>query len=117
MHFDPNSTPEQRKYAAIEHHKKQQLSEHAFSVMLPVRGSLHAVVKAFFNEAKRTASVPYYINTLRNLLVWAEVNSGRSDDQILDAIEDELDKVHAKKAEYAAQNGTSAVRSTEDDAS
>ena len=107
MDFDPNLTPEQRRNASVEYHRKQQLSESAFSVLLPVRASLHAVIKAFFQEAKRTASVPHYVNTLRTMLVWAEVTSGKSDDDILDAVEAELDRVLAKKAEYA-KNASSA---------
>jgi hypothetical protein len=106
MYVDPNATPEQRKNASVEYHKKMQLSESAYSVMLPVRASLYGTIKAFFNEAKRTATVPYYVQTLRTMLIWAEVNSGRSDDNILDAIEDEIDRVRAKKADYSTQNGT-----------
>ena len=105
MYVDPNATPEQRKNASVEYHRKMQLSESAFTVMLPVRASLYATIKAFFAEAKRTATVPYYVQTLRTMLIWAEVNSGRSDDNILDSIEDELDRVRAKKDSYANGNG------------
>jgi hypothetical protein len=114
MYVDPNLSPEQRKHATAEYHKKMQLSENAFSVMLPVRASLYAVIKAFFNEAKRSASVPAYIQTLRSMLIWAEVNSGRSDDNILDAIEDEIDRVRAKKDDYAKKDNHG---NTEDSAS
>jgi hypothetical protein len=102
--YDGPTTAEQKRNAAIEKHKKMQLSEVAYSLMLPVRANLYAILKSFSYEAKRTGATSHYINTLRSMLLWAEANAGKTDDQILDAIEDELDRVRAKQSEYA-KNG------------
>lgn len=97
---DPLST-EQRRERAYQRHRQAQLAPSACTLMLPVRASLYETVKSFSYEAKRTATMPYYIATLRTLLLWAEVNSGSSDDAILDGIEAELDRIHERKDAYA----------------
>ena len=102
---DFDLSPEQRREKAHQHHRQAQLSPQAYTLTLPVRANLYEVVKSFSYEARRTGTMPYYVQTLRTLLIWAEVNSGKSDDDILDAIEGELDRIHAKKTEYAASRG------------
>lgn len=103
MHDNEFLTPEQRRERAYLKHKQAQLSPAAHTLLLPVRASLYEIIKAFSYEAKRTATMPDYIRTLRNLLIWAEVNCGASDDDILDGIENELDRVRERKAAHTAQ--------------
>ena len=101
---DNDLTPEQRRERGHQRHRQSQLSPYAYTLHLPVRASLYEVIKSFSYEARRTATMPYYIQTLRTLLIWAEVNCGTSDDAILDSIEDELDRVRAKQSTF--ENGS-----------
>ena len=100
--IDLNSlTHEQRVAHAHEKHRLAQLATNAYTLMLPVRASLYDTVKAFSYEARRTGTMPYYIKTMRTLLVWACVNTGMSDDDIIFSMEDELERVRSKQTEYA----------------
>jgi hypothetical protein len=94
---------EGRQQAAHERHKAMQLSAQAYTLLMPVRANLFAVVKAFQYEAKRNGAMPHFVNTLRTMLLWAEATMGRSDDTILDALEDELARVRKKQTEFKSE--------------
>jgi hypothetical protein len=102
----PSTTQrEDRQQAAHERHKGLQLSGQAYTVLMPVRAHLFAVVKAFQYEAKRNGTMPYFTNTLRTMLLWAEVSMGRSDDDILDSVDDELVRIRKKQGEFKKNRG------------
>jgi hypothetical protein len=71
------------------------MSHDAHTVFLPVRAHLPSVLRSFFEESKRTGTLENYVRVLRNSMLWAETERGRSDDDILDGVEDELDRVIA----------------------
>ncbi len=89
-----NRSPAQQR--AYERHMNAQMSTQAYTLLMPVRAHPFYVIKAMQYEARRNGTMPSFATTLRTMLLWIEVNMGRSDDDILDTLEDELARIRKK---------------------